>query len=277
MLRAFVVRRDGGALSAFAVRGLGVLLLVFAVLVLAGCAEETSSRESSTSYAPTELRVAVAANFAEAFDELGARFAASEGGVPVSASVGSTGSLAAQIVAGAPFDVLLAADATRPALLEEQGHIVPGSRFTYARGRLALTGALLSEVPDGPTALRDARVRHVALANPATAPYGEAARTALAQLSLDVLLAPKLVLGNDVGQAMQFVDAGAAELGFVALSQLAVRADLPRWIVPETLHDPILQDAALVRESEAARRLLAFLRSSEAGEVLMRFGYGASE
>ncbi|MCB9898167.1 MAG: molybdate ABC transporter substrate-binding protein [Planctomycetes bacterium] len=253
-----------------------VFCLVVACALPAACGD-AGDVDAGRASSADDVRVAVAANFADAFDEIAADFALVRPDVRVTASVGSTGALAAQIASGAPFDVLLAADVERPAQLQERCLVVPGTRFTYARGRLALVGALLADVPDGERALRDERVRHVAVANPSTAPYGAAALEVLRTLGLADTLAAKLVLGNDVGQTMQFVESGAAELGFCALAQLARHDEIPRWLVPAALHAPIRQDAALLRDGEPARALLDFLRGPQAALVLQRHGYGVEE
>lgn len=247
---------------------------------------------------PATVHVAVAASFAVPFAEIAAAFE-HETGTAVEASRGSTGQLYAQIVHGAPHDVFLAADAERPARLEAQGRAVPGSRFPYARGRLALwrpSGG------DPREALAAGDFRHLAMANPKTAPYGEAARQVLARLGLLAAIEGRIVLGEDVGQAYQFVATGNAELGFVARSQLAPTsrpasaappgsadpADIAArpggeapagavWNVPESLHDPIEQHAVLVRDTPAARALLRFLRGPAAARVLERYGYAPAD
>ena len=163
--------------------------------------------------------VAVAANFSRTHAELSRRFEARTG-VRVEVSVGSTGQLYAQIANGAPFDVFLAADRLRPRLLEEAELILPGTRFTYATGRLALFGPGLDPVRVDGLDLTDPRVVNVALANPRSAPYGAAAAAVLDRLGLTPLLTPRLVRGESVSQVLQFVRSGAAELGFVALAQV---------------------------------------------------------
>jgi molybdate transport system substrate-binding protein len=150
----------------------------------------------------------------------------------------------------------------------------PGA-VPYALGRLALYGRGLDPA-DGAATLRAGAFTHLAVANPKTAPYGAAALEALAALGLRETVEPRLVFGENIGQAMQFVDSGAAEFGLCALSQVVDRDPAHRWIVPATLHAPIAQGAVLLGEAVdpgAARDFLRFLSGPAAHEVLRRFGY----
>ncbi len=221
--------------------------------------------------------VAVAANFSRTHAELSRRFEARTG-VRVEVSVGSTGQLYAQIANGAPFDVFLAADRLRPRLLEEAELILPGTRFTYATGRLALFGPGLDPVRADGLDLRDPRVVNVALANPRSAPYGAAAAAVLDRLGLTPLLTPRLVRGESVSQVLQFVRSGAAELGFVALAQVIDEPADSYWVVPGGYHPPLDQDGVLLpaaAANAAARDYFAFLGSAEAREVIRSSGYAA--
>ena len=220
--------------------------------------------------------VAVAANFSRTHAELSRRFEARTG-VRVEVSVGSTGQLYAQIANGAPFDVFLAADRLRPRLLEEAELILPGTRFTYATGRLALFGPGLDPVRVDGLDLTDPRVVNVALANPRSAPYGAAAAAVLDRLGLTPLLTPRLVRGESVSQVLQFVRSGAAELGFVALAQVIDEPADSYWVVPGGYHPPLDQDGVLLpaaAANAAARDYFAFLGSAEAREVIRSSGYG---
>lgn len=251
-------------------RPLAVLTALAALGVGGGaCGRATPEAEAE------EVRVAVTASFADVQAELARRFRA-RGGPPVRASVGSTGQLYAQVRGGAPFDVLLAADAERPRRLEAEGEAVAGSRFTYAYGRLALYGPTLDSVRAAGADLRAARLTHLAIANPAVAPYGVAALEVLQRLGLRERLQPRLVRGESVAQTYQFVRTGAAELGFVALSQVIRAPRRSYWLVPAELHRPIAHDAVLLRagaQSPAAREYLRFLQSAEARRVIESFGY----
>lgn len=221
-----------------------------------------------------EVHAAVAANFARPLEEIGAAFEKATGHRVIS-SPGSTGKLHAQIKNGAPFDVFLAADAERPRLLEEEGSAVTGSRFTYALGRLVLWSAKPGFVDGTGKVLGGKGYKHLAIANPKTAPYGAAARQTLEKLGLWNRVSPRIVQGEDVGQTFQFVVTENAELGFVALSQLEGQAG-SRWLVPADLHAPIEQQAVLLargRDNPAARAFLEFLKGKEGRAIVERSGY----
>lgn len=226
-----------------------------------------------------EVRVAVAANFVGTLDALGKAFQAGSGHTLLVSS-GSTGKLYAQIRNGAPYDVLLAADAEHPQRLEQERLAVPGSRFTYARGQLVLWSRDPGRVDADAKVLRTGSFRHLAIANPLTAPYGTAAQQALQHLGLWQTLAPRLVRGEDIGQTFQFVQSGNAELGFVALTQiqqLKAGARGSWWLVPANLYDPIEQQGVLLaraKDNAAARAFLAFLQGQRAREIIQANGYG---
>lgn len=227
-----------------------------------------------------EALIAVASNFAETAATLEADFESSSGHA-LRLATGSTGTLYAQIVRGAPFDALLAADRARPVRLEAEGHGVPGSRFTYAIGRLALWSPDPDRIgADGLATLRAGRFEHLAIAHPELAPYGRAARQALRHFGLWEALAPRIARGQNVGQAFSMVATGTAPLGLVARASAASpRNERPgsRWDVPAVAHDPIRQDALLLEagaKNPAARAFLVFLRSGDARRVIERFGYG---
>lgn len=220
------------------------------------------------------VRAAVAANFTAAGREIAAAFADATGDAAL-LSFGSTGQLYAQIVQGAPFDVFLAADQERAERAVREGLAVPGSRRTYAVGRLVLFSTEAERVT-GPDALRDPRLRRVALANPGLAPYGRAAIEAARALGVEDIVRARQVIGQNVSQAHQFVRTGNAELGFLALSQVSQTSGGSRWVVPEDLHAPIRQQAVLLhagRDNPAAGRFLEFLDSEIAREILRRHGY----
>lgn len=220
------------------------------------------------------VHVAVATNFLPTARGIGEAFRAGSG-ADVVLSDGSTGKLYAQIVNGAPFAVFLSADVERPRKLEAEGHAVPGTRRTYALGRLTLYSARPGFVT-GEATLRQGDFRHLAIANPELAPYGAAARDVLVRLGLLGSLEPRLVRGEDVGQTFAFVASGAAELGFVALSQAIRAGGGSRWDVPAALHAPLEQQAVLLgpgRDDAAARAFLDFLASERARALIERAGY----
>lgn len=222
-----------------------------------------------------EVKVAVAANFTEAVKEIGAAFETATGHKPV-LSFGASGQFYTQITQGAPFEVFLSADRERPEKAVQEGYAVKGSQFTYATGRLVLFSKQKGFVT-GEDTLRTGAFTRIAIANPATAPYGAAAVETMKALGVHDALSGKIVQGNNISQTLQFVDTGAAELGFVALSQVIGTDGGSQWIVPEKLHTVIAQDAVLLKTgeaNEAARAFLQFLRGPEAKAVKEKFGYG---
>ncbi|HEY1229783.1 MAG TPA: molybdate ABC transporter substrate-binding protein [Ramlibacter sp.] len=225
-----------------------------------------------------EVSVAVAANFTAPMRKIAAAFERDTGHKAL-LSFGSTGRFHAQVKAGAPFQVLLAADATTPARLEEEGWAVPGSRFTYATGRLVLWSATPGAVDDKGEVLRRPGTGRIAIADPKLAPLGAAAVEAMRKLGVFTALQPRLVQGDSIAQAWQFVSTGNATLGFVALSQVMVEGRIDKgsaWVVPQALHAPIRQDAVLLttgKDSPAAAALLAYLRGDTARAIIRAHGY----
>lgn len=218
------------------------------------------------------VSVAAAANFAKVAEELAPLFKA-ETGHDVTYSFGATGQLYTQITQGAPFEVLLAADAVRPGRAVAEGFGVEGTVFTYAIGALALYSTSL-DLSDGKAVLEAGDFDKAAIADPAAAPYGRAALEAIAALGLTDAIRPRLVTGESITQALQFVESGNAELGFVAASQVVGRAGV--WLVPAELYEPIRQDAVLLKVGQAnpaARAFLDFLRSDAAVAVIEASGY----
>lgn len=221
--------------------------------------------------------MAVAANFLATLQAIAPLYE-QQSGDRLIISGASTGKLYAQIVNGAPYDVLLAADEGYPEKLERAGRVVGGSRFVYARGRLALWRAQPAPIDQG--SLAAPAIRRIAIANPRTAPYGLAAKQVLESLGLWDSLQDKLVQGESTGQAFQFIASGNAQLGFVALSQVLNPANRFNrqhyWLVSETAHQPLQQGAALLdsgRDKRAARRFLEFLQGEAARQVMERYGY----
>ena len=226
-----------------------------------------------------EVQVAVAANFAVPMARMAEAFTAATGHT-VKTTAGATGKFYAQITAGAPFDVLVGADDETPRKLIATGFAVAGSNFTYAMGKLVLWSAQPGFVDDQGAVLASAKFTHLALANPKVAPYGAAALEVLKARGLLDAVTPKLVTGESIAQTYQFISTGNAELGFVALSQVAVpgRAAVGSyWLVPATLHSPIRQDAVLLKAGQnnpAATALLAYLKTDPARRLIESFGYG---
>lgn len=229
---------------------------------------------SSASTLAGEVSVAVAANFIRTAEALGAAFTAKTGNT-VTFSFGASGALYTQITQGAPFEVFLSADAKRPAQAVDEGFGVEGSVFTYALGKVVLYATEL-HLSDGEAVLREGAFQKIATADPVTAPYGAAAVEAIEKLGLTDALAAKLVTGENITQALQFVESANAELGFVALSQVVDKPAEQVWRVPDELHAPIRQDAVLLKTSEAdpaAAAFLAFLQSEEGKAIIARYGY----
>ncbi len=223
-----------------------------------------------------EIRVAVASNFATTSEAIAQRFEETSGH-QVTLVFGSTGKHYAQIRNGAPFEAFLAADERHPEMLESDGSAVPGSRFTYAIGRLVLWSPEAGYVDAEGLVLEGSDFRHLAIANPKLAPYGRAAQEVLRSRGLWEGLQRRLVRGENISQAFQFVKSGNAELGFVALSQVTSPERQPetgsRWPVPEGLHTPIRQQAVLLEDSAATRAFGEFVRSEEARSIIRSFGY----
>lgn len=228
---------------------------------------------------PRPIQVAVAANFIGPMQQIAQAFEARTGH-EVRLSSGATGRFYAQIRNGAPFDVFLAADQTTPARLVADGLAQADSVQTYAIGRLVLWSAQPGLVDDQGEVLRRGDLRHLAIANPRTAPYGAAAIEVLQRLDLLAAWQPRFVQGENIAQTHQFVSSGNAPLGFVAYSQVVQDGRIATgsgWLVPEALHTPIRQDAVLLTRAaghEAARALLAFLQSDAARAIARAYGYG---
>ena len=224
-----------------------------------------------------ELRIAVASNFLLPLKELSRKFKESTGHKVVVIS-GSTGKLYAQIKQGAPFDILLAADSLRPELLEKEGIGVPGSRFTYAVGRLVLWSKD-SKLPlkNDLQVLNNKNFRYLAIANPKTAPYGKAAEQVLRKKGFWEQIQNRLVRGENISQTFQFVMTGNADIGFIALSQL--RKNQGRgfsWIIPQEWHDPIRQQGILLKRAKtnkAAQQFLNFIKSNRIQKQIQSYGY----
>ena len=222
-----------------------------------------------------EIRVAAASNVAGAAEALVERFEV-ETGHEVVLAFGSTGKHYAQIRNGAPFHAFLAADVERPRLLEEEGIAVEGSRFTYARGTLVLWSAEPGYVDAEGRVLTEGDYRYLAIANPRLAPYGRAARQVLETRGLWASTGGRRVMGENIAQTFQFVRTGNAKIGFVAASQLKGTGpsdEGSQWRVPQLLHEPIDQQAVLLKDNQAAKEFLAFVASEQGRGVFREFGY----
>jgi molybdate transport system substrate-binding protein len=240
---------------------------IFLLLALAGVAAQAA-----------QVQVAVAANMAAPMKQIAADFARATGHEAVVA-LGSTGKFYAQIRAGAPFEVLLAADDETPAKLEQEGLGVRGTRFTYATGQLVLWSAEPGVVDPEGQVLKKPPTGKLAVADPKLAPYGFAAMETLSNLGVATAWTPNIVQGENIGQAFQFAATGNARMGFVALAQVMADGHITKgsaWIVPASLHTALKQDAIVLKPGQgnpAATALMEYLRSDAARATLRGYGY----
>ena len=227
----------------------------------------------------SELRIAVASNFILPFKELSREFQGFTGKKILLIS-GSTGKLFAQIIHGAPFDIFLAADSFRPKLLEKEGLGVPGTRFTYALGRLVLW-SLNSKFlfKNDLQVLSQKNFRYLAIANPKTAPYGKAAEQVLRKKGLWKKIQNRLVRGENISQTFQFVITGNADMGFIAYSQFIRKQSQLRGYsltIPKDWHNPIRQQAILLKRAKAnklAFDFISFLKNKRTKKIIESYGY----
>lgn len=228
-----------------------------------------------------QVKVAVAANFTAPMKVLVENFEKSTGH-KAELAFGSSGKFYSQITNGAPFDMFFSADQERPAKLDKKNGTVVGSRFTYATGKLVLWSSKANFVDDKAEVLRTGDFAHISIANPKLAPYGAAAVETMKALGVFDKLEPKLVQGESISQAYNFIFTGNAELGFVALSQIYTGGKLKSgsaWIVPDKLHTPIHQDAVILthgKDNKAAAALVEYLKTEPAKLVIRSFGYNAN-
>lgn len=245
------------------IRSLRLALAAFLALALAPLARAA------------EVPVAVAANFTEPAKEIAAAFKTATGNEAV-LSFGASGQFYTQITRGAPYQVFLSADVDRPLKAEQDGVGVPGTRFVYATGKLVLYSKTPGLVDERGAVLKSGRFQKIAIADPAAAPYGSAAVQTMQKLGVYGPLKARIVQGSSITQAYQFTETGAAEVGFVALSQVIGAPGGSRWTVPESLHKPIDQGAILLYAGDknpAARAFLTFLRGPQAKAIILRYGY----
>ena len=224
--------------------------------------------------AAAETHVAVAANFTAAAKDIATAFKTETGDDAV-LSFGSSGQLYAQITQAAPFDIMLSADDERPRKAVAEGFGVAGSPFTYAVGKLVLWSRDAGLVA-GRGTLEAGKFDKLSIANPTAAPYGAAAVETMKALHLYERLQARIVQGNSITQAFEFVATGNAELGFVALSQLDGNDKGSRWIVPQEDYTPIRQDAVLLKSgaaNPAAVAFMAFMKGDTARRIIERYGY----
>lgn len=225
-----------------------------------------------------EVQVAVAANFIAPMEQIAAQFARDTGHKAVLSS-GATGAIYTKITNGAPFGVFLSADDRTPARLAKENHADAATDFTYSIGKLVLWSADANKVDAAGRMLAAGQFKHVAIANPDTAPYGKAAVEVMTKLSLYDQIKPKLVTGENISQTFQFVSTGNADIGFVALSQVYKDGKITQgsaWLIPTDLYTPIRQNAILLKkgsDNAAAKALLEYLKSAPAKKIIESFGY----
>ena len=234
----------------------------------------------TTQSVANEIRIAVASNFYPTMKEVVKQFEIEAFDSSKASKIvlipGSSGKHYAQIINGAPFDLFFSADKIRPVLLEQQRISKNESRFTYALGKLALWSPIKGLVDSEGQILYDKDFRFLAIANPKIAPYGIATKETLVSMKLWQDMNEKLVRGENIAQAFQFISSGNAELGFVSFSQLmspnfSVRGSF--WEVPQSLYNPIEQQAVLLTDSSLGRDFMSFVQTDEALNIISKFGY----
>ena len=257
----------------FGVMFISILCKPVQALNLVDVNVSASSRTPYSSENPLQVRVAVASNFIKPMQQLKAQFE-QQTSIKVFVSYSASGKLFAQIINGAPYDVFLSADQSKPQELIKQEKASAQRRFTYARGKLVLWSSTPLIVNNSPEILATNTFRKVALANPKFAPYGQAAVDVLTNLSLLKQTKPKWVMGESISQTYQFVATGNADIGFISHSQKPDHGSY--WLIPEELYKPIQQDAILLSSAEnnsAAVAFYEFLKSNEAKNIIQSHHY----
>jgi molybdate transport system substrate-binding protein len=250
-------------------RNVGLLTVIMLVIPLMCSAAATN-----------ELVIAAASDLNFAFKELVAEYEKTTGD-HVKLSLGSSGNFYSQIKNGAPFDLYFSADIGYPKKLEEAGLTVPGSLYRYAVGRIVLwTGAASGlDVTKGLNVLQESKIKKIAIANPKHAPYGRAAVAAMEHFKVYNHVREKLVFGENISQAAQFIESGACEIGIIALSLAlapVMKSAGTYWEVPASAHPPLEQGAVILQSSShqgAARQFLEFVKGTQGQEIMRRYGF----
>jgi molybdate transport system substrate-binding protein len=227
-----------------------------------------------------EITIAAASDLNFAFREIATEYEKASGN-QVRLTLGSSGNFYAQIQNGAPFDLYFSADIAYPRKLEEAGLTVPGSLYQYAVGRIVLWTGHESriDVTKGFEALREPTVKKIAIANPKHAPYGRAAVAAMEYFKVYDQVKDRLIFGENISQAAQFIESGACDAGIIALSLAlapAMKAAGQYWEIPAVAHPPLEQGAVILKQSknpEAARQFLEFIKSPHGQEIIKRYGF----
>ena len=236
---------------------------------------------SSTSYAE-KATIAVAANFTKTIEAINEEFVKSYPQHNIKFAFGPTGKLFAQIKNDAPFDAFFAADERRAKLTISEGKAITDSYFVYAQGKIVLYSSKHAVASEPMATLKQGDFRYIALANPKTAPYGERAQAFLKKTGLYKELKNKIVHGESIAHAFQYVATGNAPIGFIAMSQVVdpqspVYKKGEYWIVPQTDYNPINQAAVITnrgKDNEAIKDFMAFMKTTEAIKIIKNFGYG---
>lgn len=252
------------------------IVLLFALLLLSSCASAAPTVETTVSSAVT-LTVAAAADLTPAFQELGILFT-EQTDIQIVFNFGSTGQLTQQIEQGAPLDVFAAANRSYIDDLEQAGLVMTDTVALYAQGRLTIwtraDSPLTFESIDD---LTQESVKQIAIANPEHAPYGVAAREALESAGLWETVQPKLILGENIAQTLQYAETGNVDVGMVALSLSIAAGDEGRYVlIPADLHNPLNQALAVVTSTEhepEARQFATFVNSEAGREIMRRYGF----
>jgi len=227
-----------------------------------------------------EITIAAASDLTFAFREIATEYEKASGN-QVRLTLGSSGNFYAQIQNGAPFDLYFSADIAFPRKLEEAGLTVPGSLYQYAVGRIVLWTGHESriDVTKGFEALREPTVKKIAIANPKHAPYGRAAVAAMEYFKVYDQVKDKLILGENISQAAQFIESGACDIGIIALSLAiapAMKSKGTYWEVPAEAHPSLDQGAVILKQSknpEAAKQFLEFIKGPHGQEIMKRYGF----
>ena len=227
-----------------------------------------------------EIKIAVASNFYPTMKELVKHFESITLNSDTTNNIvlisGSSGKHYAQILNGAPFDLFFSADKLRPNMLEKEDVFNNQSRFTYALGKLALWSSFNEYVDSDGQVLYTDDFRFLAIANPKIAPYGVASKETLTSMNLWQDMEEKLVRGENIAQTFQFAKSGNAKLGFVSYSQilsLNSSSEGSYWLVPQSMYQPIEQQAILLKDSSLGKDFLSFIKSNEALDIIKRNGY----
>ncbi|MDJ0363660.1 molybdate ABC transporter substrate-binding protein [Hymenobacter sp. H14-R3] len=225
------------------------------------------------------LTIAAAADLKYALDSLVTIFKRQHPAAKVTVVYGSSGKFYEQLRHAAPFDMYFSADSEYPRRLQQAG-LTAGAPQPYALGRLVLWSKKLNPSLKGMNTLLDPQVKHLAIANPAHAPYGRLAEEVLRRYKLYDQVQPKLVLGENIGQAAQYAATGAADAGLLAYS-LALSPELRRagkfYLIPATAHSPLQQSFVVLKQAKgnaSAAAFATFMGSPVARQALKKYGFG---